>query len=105
MDEEKKTQGEEIPGKAEAEGPAAEDRRTTDAPDVQTDAPQTAQTNAAPEDESEDDEGGEGRHGASGDSIANELLPVSLETEMRQSYLDYAMSVIVGRALPDVRDG
>lgn len=65
MDEEKKTQGEEIPGKAEAEGPAAEDRRTTDAPDVQTDAPQTAQTNAAPEDESEDDEGGEGRHGAS----------------------------------------
>lgn len=39
MDEEKKTQGEEIPGKAEAEGPAAEDRRTTDAPDVQTDAP------------------------------------------------------------------
>lgn len=105
MDEEKKTQGEEIPGKAEAEGPAAEDRRTTDPPDVQTDAPQTAQTNAAPEDESEDDEGGEGRHGASGDSIANELLPVSLETEMRQSYLDYAMSVIVGRALPDVRDG
>ena len=105
MDEEKKTQGEEIPGKAEAEGPAAEDRRTTDTPDVQTDAPQTAQTNAAPEDESEDDEGGEGRHGASGDSIANELLPVSLETEMRQSYLDYAMSVIVGRALPDVRDG
>ena len=61
MDEEKKTQGEEIPGKAEAEGPAAEDRRTTDTPDVQTDAPQTAQTNAAPEDESEDDEGGEGR--------------------------------------------
>ena len=36
MDEEKKTQGEEIPGKAEAEGPAAEDRRTTDTPDVQT---------------------------------------------------------------------
>ena len=40
-----------------------------------------------------------------GDTIAQELLPVSLETEMRQSYLDYAMSVIVGRALPDVRDG
>jgi DNA gyrase subunit A len=37
--------------------------------------------------------------------IAREVLPVSLETEMRQSYLDYAMSVIVGRALPDVRDG
>lgn len=40
-----------------------------------------------------------------GDAIAQELLPVSLETEMRRSYLDYAMSVIVGRALPDVRDG
>ena len=34
-----------------------------------------------------------------------EILPVNLEDEMRQSYLDYAMSVIVGRALPDVRDG
>jgi len=39
------------------------------------------------------------------DSIAKETLPVSLEEEMRRSYLDYAMSVIVGRALPDVRDG
>src|ERR671910_1815872 len=37
--------------------------------------------------------------------IARELLYVNLEDEMRQSYLDYAMSVIVGRALPDVRDG
>src|SRR6266700_3462841 len=37
--------------------------------------------------------------------IAREILPVSLEAEMRRSYLDYAMSVIVGRALPDVRDG
>jgi DNA gyrase subunit A len=37
--------------------------------------------------------------------IAREIVPVSLEEEMRQSYLDYAMSVIVGRALPDVRDG
>jgi DNA gyrase subunit A len=37
--------------------------------------------------------------------IAREIVPVSLEDEMRQSYLDYAMSVIVGRALPDVRDG
>ena len=37
--------------------------------------------------------------------IAQELMSVSLEDEMRQSYLDYAMSVIVGRALPDVRDG
>ncbi|MBS0397614.1 MAG: DNA gyrase subunit A, partial [Proteobacteria bacterium] len=37
--------------------------------------------------------------------IAREVLPVNLEEEMRKSYLDYAMSVIVGRALPDVRDG
>jgi DNA gyrase subunit A len=37
--------------------------------------------------------------------IAREVVPVNLEDEMRQSYLDYAMSVIVGRALPDVRDG
>ena len=37
--------------------------------------------------------------------FAKETLPVSLEAEMRHSYLDYAMSVIVGRALPDVRDG
>jgi DNA gyrase subunit A len=39
------------------------------------------------------------------DTFAKETLPVSLEEEMRRSYLDYAMSVIVGRALPDVRDG
>ncbi|MCL2309785.1 MAG: DNA gyrase subunit A [Proteobacteria bacterium] len=39
------------------------------------------------------------------DLFAKETLPVSLEAEMRHSYLDYAMSVIVGRALPDVRDG
>jgi DNA gyrase subunit A len=37
--------------------------------------------------------------------VAREILSVSLEDEMQQSYLDYAMSVIVGRALPDVRDG
>lgn len=37
--------------------------------------------------------------------FAKEVVPVNLEDEMRQSYLDYAMSVIVGRALPDVRDG
>ncbi len=37
--------------------------------------------------------------------IAKEVFPVNLEDEMRQSYLEYAMSVIVGRALPDVRDG
>ena len=36
---------------------------------------------------------------------AREILPVNIEDELRQSYLDYAMSVIVGRALPDVRDG
>jgi DNA gyrase subunit A len=39
------------------------------------------------------------------DPFAKETLPISLEEEMRRSYLDYAMSVIVGRALPDVRDG
>jgi DNA gyrase subunit A len=37
--------------------------------------------------------------------FAKEIIPVNLEDEMKQSYLDYAMSVIVGRALPDVRDG
>lgn len=37
--------------------------------------------------------------------IAKEIVPVNIEDEMKQSYLDYAMSVIVGRALPDVRDG
>src|SRR5690606_13041373 len=36
---------------------------------------------------------------------SQEIIPVNLEDEMRRSYLDYAMSVIVGRALPDVRDG
>jgi DNA gyrase subunit A len=39
------------------------------------------------------------------DNIAKEKLPVNIEDEMRKSYLDYAMSVIIGRALPDVRDG
>jgi DNA gyrase subunit A len=39
------------------------------------------------------------------DQFAKETIPISLEEEMRKSYLDYAMSVIVGRALPDVRDG
>ena len=37
--------------------------------------------------------------------IAKEILPVNNEEELKQSYLDYAMSVIVGRALPDARDG
>ena len=45
--------------------------------------------------------GTNGTHGSNG----GELVPVMLEEEMRASYLDYAMSVIVGRALPDVRDG
>ena len=39
------------------------------------------------------------------EQAAKETLPISLEDEMKRSYLDYAMSVIVGRALPDVRDG
>lgn len=38
-------------------------------------------------------------------NFAKEIIPVNLEDEMKQSYLDYAMSVIIGRALPDVRDG
>ena len=37
--------------------------------------------------------------------LSKEILPVTIEHELKQSYLDYAMSVIVGRALPDVRDG
>ncbi|MBN9230136.1 MAG: DNA gyrase subunit A [Legionella sp.] len=37
--------------------------------------------------------------------LAKEIMPVNIEDELKQSYLDYAMSVIVGRALPDVRDG
>jgi len=37
--------------------------------------------------------------------VGMEILPVNIEDELKQSYLDYAMSVIVGRALPDVRDG
>ena len=36
---------------------------------------------------------------------AHEILPINIEEELKNSYLDYAMSVIVGRALPDVRDG
>lgn len=39
------------------------------------------------------------------DSIAKNVIPIRIEDEMRSSYLDYSMSVIVGRALPDVRDG
>ena len=40
-----------------------------------------------------------------GGHIGGNVEPVGLEVEMQRSYLDYAMSVIVGRALPDVRDG
>ncbi len=43
--------------------------------------------------------------GESTDIANNEILPVNIEDELKQSYLDYSMSVIVGRALPDVRDG
>jgi len=39
------------------------------------------------------------------EEIAGSVSPINIEDEMRQSYMDYAMSVIVGRALPDVRDG
>ena len=39
------------------------------------------------------------------ESSVTEIIPVNLEEELKQSYLDYAMSVIVGRALPDARDG
>ena len=38
-------------------------------------------------------------------SESQQIIPTSLESEIKKSYLDYAMSVIVGRALPDVRDG
>ncbi|MDE3197721.1 MAG: DNA gyrase subunit A, partial [Acidobacteriota bacterium] len=42
--------------------------------------------------------------GAGGDG-ARDLVPINIEDEMKRSYIDYAMSVIVGRALPDIRDG
>ncbi len=38
-------------------------------------------------------------------TLLNTITPVNIEDEMRESYMEYAMSVIVGRALPDVRDG
>ena len=40
-----------------------------------------------------------------GDGGNKNLIPINIEDEMQRSYLDYAMSVIVGRALPDIRDG
>ena len=48
--------------------------------------------------------GGNGQDGQS-DTRDKDIVPVSIEDEMKSSYLDYAMSVIVSRALPDVRDG
>ena len=45
------------------------------------------------------------KKGAIPPSNPSEITPISIEEEMRKSYLDYAMSVIVSRALPDVRDG
>ena len=39
------------------------------------------------------------------DDIAKEIIPINISEEMKASYMDYAMSVIVGRALPDARDG
>ena len=100
MDEEKKTQGEEPQGKTEAQD-ATEGAAAAEAPDASP-AEESSADGGLEEAEAES---GDDRHGANGDSIAQELLPISIETEMRQSYLDYAMSVIVGRALPDVRDG
>ncbi|MFN7134885.1 MAG: DNA gyrase subunit A, partial [Myxococcales bacterium] len=49
--------------------------------------------------------GGSGGGGGGGPPPALNVLPVAIEDEMRKSYLDYSMSVIIGRALPDVRDG
>jgi len=49
--------------------------------------------------------GGQIPLGGGGDGGAKNLIPINIEDEMRRSYLDYAMSVIIGRALPDVRDG
>jgi len=48
---------------------------------------------------------GGGQMSLGGDGGNKNLIPINIEDEMRHSYLDYAMSVIVGRALPDVRDG
>src|SRR5690606_41845347 len=49
--------------------------------------------------------GGAGSGGPGGGGEGGDVSPVTIEEEMRRSYLDYAMSVIVSRALPDVRDG
>src|ERR1700677_2187011 len=49
--------------------------------------------------------GPNGSDGNPPDSSTTRLVPINIEEEMRRSYLDYSMSVIIGRALPDVRDG
>ena len=49
--------------------------------------------------------GDDDENGLSASALPDDIAPVSLVAEMRKSYLDYAMSVIVSRALPDVRDG
>lgn len=77
-----------------------EDVENTEGGNV-TEAEGTVGAEAAPETEAGNDSPAQG----SALAIAQELLPISLESEMKRSYLDYAMSVIVGRALPDVRDG
>ena len=77
-----------------------EDVENTEGGNV-TEAEGTVGSEAAPETEAGNNSPAQG----SALAIAQELLPISLESEMKRSYLDYAMSVIVGRALPDVRDG
>jgi len=74
-----------------------------------TDTSGTSDTDGAGGDDGAGDDGERGGGGSGGGSSGGpggrEILPVNIEDELRQSYLDYAMSVIVGRALPDVRDG
>ncbi|AXC14274.1 DNA gyrase subunit A [Acidisarcina polymorpha] len=50
-------------------------------------------------------DGNDGANGTGGPTGASSIIPINIEDEMRRSYLDYSMSVIIGRALPDVRDG
>ncbi len=71
--------------------------------DKDTVLPTPTSTNGSPETIGQ--EKGGGGNGGGGPPTALNLLPVAIEEEMRKSYLDYSMSVIIGRALPDVRDG
>ncbi len=73
--------------------------------DEENDDKKTGEAVQLPSDGDDAGDADENASPTSGDAIAQELMPVSVEAEMRRSYLDYAMSVIVGRALPDVRDG